>query len=177
MIKGPTCSAEELMARAAAGDPALLADLFKCFRGDLLSFMQRRCGDAMDAEDAVQDTFINAAKYLKGYRGETAIRNWLYRLAGSACTKMRRGQKGDQARHQPLDETAFGVDIEAMLDARLSPVKKSLEALSETNRAVLMLRDGEELSTKEVAEVLELSEANVRTRLHRARKEVRQALV
>ena len=188
----PRCNAALLTERAKAGDPDLLKDLFACYREDLLSFLQQRCGNAADAEDAAQDAFVNAARFIDGFRGDAAIRTWLYRLASSACTRMRRGAKGDQSRRRDLDDVrgmavgpsgasamspeAAKVAMESMLEARLAPLREALELLNSTDRAVLMLRDGEGMSTRETAEALELTEAAVKSRLNRARKSVRDTL-
>ncbi|OGQ90139.1 MAG: hypothetical protein A2289_19760 [Deltaproteobacteria bacterium RIFOXYA12_FULL_58_15] len=176
------CHADDLKERAARGDPELLEDLFTCFRGDLLAFLRQRCGNPGDADDAVQDAFLSAARYLETYRGETTLKNWLYRLAGSACTRMRRGRKNDPKLHEGFEDgqatTAeeMGRAVEAMLEARLMPLQSAMESLPAVDRAVLMLRDGHELSTKEVAERLELSEPAVKSRLHRARKSLQEHL-
>ncbi len=176
------CQPDLLRERAKSGDPALLADLFECFRGDLLAFLRQRCGNAGDADDAMQDAFVAAARYLEGYRGETTLKNWLYRLASTACTRMRRGRKNDPQWNKPFEETTsaplarMGREVEAMLEARLMPLQAAMGTLAPTDRAVLMLRDGQELSTREVARELRLSEAAVKSRLHRARKAVREAI-
>lgn len=174
------CDPESLRQRALQGDPALLSDLFACFRSDLISFLRRRCSDRTDAEDAMQDTFEAAARYLEGYRGEAALKNWIYRLASSACTRMRRGRKNAPDLHDELDEqralrgaSAIGEQAERMLEARLGPLQSALERLSPTDRAILLLRDGEGMSTAEVAGEINLSESAVKSRLHRARKAVK----
>jgi RNA polymerase sigma-70 factor (ECF subfamily) len=177
------CKPDELKDRAARGDPELLEDLFSCFRTDLTAFLRQRCGNAGDADDAVQDVFVAAARYLEGYRGETTLKNWLYRLASSACMRMRRGRKNDPKLHDAFEESGtspavdrMGKQLEAMLEARLMPLQAAMETLAPTDRAVLMLRDGHELSTREVAEQLSLSEAAVKSRLHRARKALKEHL-
>jgi RNA polymerase sigma-70 factor (ECF subfamily) len=171
-----------LRERAARGDPELLEDLFSCFRGDLVAFLRQRCGNPGDADDAVQDAFMAAARYLQSYRGETTLKNWLYRLASSACTRMRRGRKNDPKLHEAFDDTSsktveqMGRAVEAMLEARLMPLQQAIQDLTPVDRAVLMLRDGHEMSTKEVAERMALSEAAVKSRLHRARKAIKAQL-
>ena len=174
------CRPEDLHARVRVGDPELLADLFRCFRGDLLAFLRRRCGNPSDAEDAAQDAFVNATVYLGEFRGEATLRSWLYRLASSACTRMRRGRKGDKKTHVPFEEALAPLagldDVESRLDARLGPLEAALAALQPLDRAVLLLRDGEGLSAREVATELGLTESAVKSRLHRARSAVRQAI-
>ncbi len=174
------CKPDSLRERAARGDPDLLKDLFTCYRQDLTAFLRRRCGDDEDARDAIQDAFEAAAKYLATYRGETQLKNWLYRLASSACTRMRRGQKNNPKLHTNIDDgptpeaERLGVAVEAMLEARLSPLRKALESLGDVDRAVLLLRDGQELSAQETATALQLTESAVKSRLHRARAAVRE---
>lgn len=176
------CESEVLKRRALHGDPELVGDLIACFQDDLLGFLRKRCGNREDAQDATQDTFESALRYLEGYRGESSLKNWLYRLASSACTRMRRGQKNAQKLHISIDaqaspfDAALGQGMEEMLEARLMPVQEALRKLKPLDRSVLLLRDGEGLSTTETAQELELSESAVKSRLHRARKELRKAL-
>lgn len=147
-----------------------------------MGFLRNRCGNAGDADDALQDAFVAANRYLSGYRGETPLKNWLYRLASSACTRMRRGRKNDPKLHANYEDATppsidkMGREVESMLEARLSPLQTALQALNEIDRAVLMLRDGEQMSAREVAAALSLTEAAVKSRLHRARKAVQQHL-
>lgn len=177
-----TCDPQELLKRAATGDDSLVQEMFTCFRGDLISFLKKRCGNSPDAEDALQDTFENAAKYLEGFRGETKVKNWLYRLASTACMRMRRGQKNNPQLHQTIDESKhsgleeMGETVERMLDAKLLPLQQALEDLQTTDRAVLLLRDAEGLTAKETGVLLKLSPAGVKSRLHRARLAMKERL-
>jgi RNA polymerase sigma-70 factor (ECF subfamily) len=176
------CDAEIMRRRALDGDPELLDDLFECYRGDILAFLRKRCSHGADAEDAMQDTFEAAARYLEGYRGEAALKNWVYRLASSACLRMRRGRKNAATLHQPLDEEqlsrveAFGEQADRLLEARLGPLQEAVKDLSSRDRAVLLLRDGEGLSTAEVSAELDLTQPAVKARLYRARQAVRARL-
>lgn len=185
-MKGaPLCDPELLRERALNNDPHLVADIINCFRDDLERFLLHRCGHAGDADDAMQDAWESAIRYIDGYRGESSVKNWLYRLASSACVRMRRGQKNNTALHtsssaEPkLTEAVMKLeqhDVEAMLEARLMPIRTTLEELQSTDRNILLLRDGQGLSTAETAELLALSESAVKSRLHRSRQYVRQRL-
>lgn len=176
------CKKDELRQRALGGDPNLLEDLFNYCRDDLMVFLRQRCRDHHDAQDAMQDTFVAAAQYLSGYRGDAQLKTWLYRLAASACTRMRRGQKNNPGIHEALDETALPRPatsphaLDLAIDARLRPLKRAIEQLKPMDRKVLLLRDGEGMSTREVAAALKLSEASVKSRLHRTRQSVKEAL-
>jgi len=95
--------------------------------------------------DATQDAFEAAIQYISEYRGESSLKNWLYRLASSACMKMRRGRKNDPHLHAPLDDVDCAADpgLEAALDAKLFPLQEALEQLQPLDRSVLLMRDGE----------------------------------
>jgi RNA polymerase sigma-70 factor, ECF subfamily len=182
-VRAQSCNPNELRQRAAKRDPQLLADLFTCFRTDLLGFLRKRCNNTGDADDALQDAFVAATRYLSNYKGETPLKNWLYKLASSACTHMRRGRKNDPKLHCQFNDAApagtgrLEGKIESLLEARLSPLQKALDSLAEMDRAVLMLRDGEQMSAREVAKALSLTESAVKSRLHRARRTVQKFLL
>lgn len=163
-----------------AGDATVVADLFNCYGDALGRFLVRRCGAGPDAEDALQDAFEAAARSLGTYRGDAPTSSWLFRVAANACTRMRRGMKNDPSLHAPLDESPMAeldpLDVDSFVAARIAPLKEGLLGLAETDRAVLLLRDAEGLTAQETAEALGLSVAAVKSRLHRARARVREAL-
>lgn len=142
----------------------------------------RITGSASDAEDVVQDTFLAAFRHWTSFRGEAAPSTWLYRIAVNESLMRIRGRRPVTY----LDET--GYDAPQVADwseeihrrAELSELREQLEQgiarLPEDYRVVLVLRDVEGLATAEVAEVLDLSEAAVKSRLHRARALLRQHL-
>lgn len=177
-----TCQPDELKHRALQGDPAVIEDLIACFQTDIVSFLRQRCGNSNDADDAMQDTFESMIKYLEGYRGESSIKNWLYRLASTACFRMRRGQKNDPKKHTQLDSAKTdklahsNQEVESMLEAKLMPIADAIQQLNPVDRKVLWLRDGEGMSTEETAQELDLTVSAVKSRLHRARKELRTYL-
>ncbi len=177
-----TCQPEDLRERALSGDPTVVQDVILCFQDEIMGFLRKRCGDANDAEDATQDAFESVIRYMDGYRGESSLKNWMYRLASTACTRMRRGQKNDIKRHTTLDDAAvsqlasMGQEVEAMLEAKLMPISEALHSLNETDRNVLWLRDGEGFNTEETAQELGLTATAVKSRLHRARKQLREKL-
>ena len=179
-----------ILERYATGDVDAVADLADRYASRLYSFGLRMCGNSRDAQDMVQDTFLNVIRYLNGFRGEAKLKNWLFRLASSACIKKRRG-KNDPDRELPLEalrpnhEEGSTPDIP---DWSTSPVKdllndelrahliRAIEQLPPKYRMVFTLRDLEGFNTAEVAEMLDLSEQAVKTRLHRARAFLRKDL-
>ncbi len=177
--------------RFCEGDSEAVAELADRYAGRLYNFGLRMCGNSQDAQDMVQDTFVNVIKYLKGFRGETKLKNWLYRLASSACLKKRRG-KNSPDRELPLEslrpqhqEGEAPPEIpdwsqspadEVLNDELREYLAKAIGELPPKYRLVFTLRDLEGFSTAESAEMLGISEQAVKTRLHRARAFLRNEL-
>jgi RNA polymerase sigma-70 factor (ECF subfamily) len=178
---GAHCNDGDLTERAREGDLGVFEDMIKCYSERLLAFSRDRCGDEEDARDTVQDALVAAYRYLPGFRGETTLKSWLFRLVASACIKRRRGMKHDRKRHQSMDaedspqHAGNEPDPErrASMVELVSVVSEALRDLSELDRAVLLMRDSEEMSAKEVADALRLTVPAVKSRLHRARTIVR----
>lgn len=148
------------------------------------------CGRADDADDAMQEALIKTYRYAARIREPEAFRAWLYRTVRNACLIGRRKRANEPDHIASLDDTdADGRDrtvdpvdpgrdpegqaINSSLRARL---RRALGAVPRPYRVVVVLREIEGLSTREVAEVMGISEANVKTRLHRARMLLREHL-
>jgi RNA polymerase sigma-70 factor, ECF subfamily len=181
----------ELIRAINAGRQDLFYDLVKRYEKSLYNFGLRMCDNPSDAEDMVQDTFFNVFKYLDGFRYETKFKNWLYRIATSACLKKKRRSKFAPERELsldeflPADESAVSADLppwasqplDHVLDDELgSVIRQALIELPEKYRLVIVLRDVEGFSTQEAAEILGLTPTNIKVRLHRARLFLREAL-
>ncbi|MEE4113727.1 MAG: RNA polymerase sigma factor [Desulfobacteraceae bacterium] len=183
---------DEALVRAInRGRQDLFYELVNRYEKSLYNFGLRMCDNPSDAEDMVQDTFLNVLKYLKGFRYETKFRNWLYRVATSACLKKKRRSKYAPDRELsldeflPADESAVSMDLprwasqplDHVLDGELAGViRQSLLNLPEKYRLVVVLRDVEGFTTQETAEILDLTATNIKVRLHRARLFLRDAL-
>ncbi len=181
----------ELIRAINAGQFDRFPDLVKRYEQKLYNFSLRMCRDAADAEDTVQETFINVFRYLKDFRFETKFKNWLYRVAASTCIKKRRRSKFAPQRELSLDEfypqsyTEVPHQVpdwaQMPLDKLLSnelldKINEAIFTLPEKYRLVIVLRDIEGFSTAETAQILNLSDANVKVRLHRARLFLRDRL-
>lgn len=149
------------------------------------------CGETRDAEDVVQDTFLNVYRYLKDFRYETKFKNWLYRIATSTCIKKRRKSKFAPERElsleefMPRDEASVDhqapawatLPLDQVLNDELNrTMKKAILELPEKYRLVLVLRDIEGFNTEESAQILNLTASNLKVRLHRARLFLRDKL-
>jgi RNA polymerase sigma-70 factor, ECF subfamily len=181
----------ELIQAINAGDAELFPELIRRYERKLYNFGMRMCRDVQDAEDMVQDTFINVFKYLKDFRYETKFKNWLYRIATSTCLKKRRKSKYAPERELSLDEFTpdenaeipvqvpgwASIPLDQLLNEELSAIlKEGVASLPEKYRLVLVLRDLEGFNTAETAQVLGLTTENIKVRLHRARLFLREKL-
>ena len=174
----------DLIQRINSGQIDQFHELVKRYEQKLYNFSLRMCREHQDAEDMVQDTFLNVFKYLKDFRYETKFKNWLYKVAASSCIKKRRKSKFAPERELSLDEFRPNDEAEApdqvpewaqmpldkLLNAELTgAVHQGILAIPKKYRMVIVLRDIEGFSTAETAQILNLSPANVKVRLHRAR--------
>jgi RNA polymerase sigma-70 factor (ECF subfamily) len=181
----------ELIRAINSGQFDRFPDLVKRYEQKLYNFGLRMCRDAADAEDTVQETFLNVFRYLKNFRYETKFKNWLYRVAASTCIKKRRKSKFAPERELsldeflPQDETEVPdqvprwalMPLDKLLSDELSDkINAAIFTLPEKYRLVIVLRDIEGFSTAETAQILNLSDANVKVRLHRARLFLRDKL-
>lgn len=184
-------SDSELIQAIQAGQIERFPELVQRYEGGLYNFGLKMCGETQDAEDVVQDTFLNVFRYLKGFRYETKFKNWLYRIATSTCIKKRRKSKFAPDRELSLDEFLphdeaaverqvpawASLPLEQVLNDELGrTLKKAILELPEKYRVVLVLRDIEGFSTDESAHILNLSPSNIKVRLHRARLFLRDKL-
>ncbi len=94
----------DLIQSINSGQVAKFHDLVRRYEQKLYNFSLRMCRDHSDAEDMVQETFINVFRYLKDFRYETKFKNWLYKVAASTCIKKRRKSKFAPDRELSLDE-------------------------------------------------------------------------
>jgi len=177
----------DLLARSARGDERAFAALVDRHGGAVRRYVSGLVvGDAA-ADDVVQQTFLSAYRAADGFRGDSQLRTWLFRIARNAAWHHRKRE----ARFEVADES----DLESLLDLgvragwgapdperlveradRRALVWASLEALHPRDREVILLRDIEELSGDEVAGLLGLSLAAMKSRLHRARLKLAAAL-
>ena len=154
-------------------------------------YAHRLCGEPESAKDLVQETFLNAYRGLKHFRGEARVSTWLYTIASRACLRMRRKRKGAPERELSLEEfvpTSDGefrlqVPIDGLTPEQALENKELREALEQAinklpkkYRMALVLRDMEGLSAGETGAIMGLTERAVKSRLHRARLFVRREL-
>jgi RNA polymerase sigma-70 factor (ECF subfamily) len=191
---GSAVDYEPLVRAAAGGDPKAIEQLLMRAQEVAFRFSLLVCGHAEDAEDVMQDALLKTYRYVGRIRKPEAFRAWLFRTVRNACLIKRRRRVDEPARvlsleegdgsgkrgepHERIDaaDRRKGPDelaINAWLGRRL---RKALTTLGPGDRMIVLMREMEGLSTREVASITGMSEANVKTRLHRARVLLRQSL-
>jgi RNA polymerase sigma-70 factor (ECF subfamily) len=175
-----------------AGDRAEFARLVDLYSSSIYRLGLKMLGNPQDAEDVLQNTFLNALMHLANFEGRSSVATWLYRIAANEALMLIRKKKPEVSiEHrddadegegpEDLKPTQFA-DWSALPEDELlsSEGKKVLDAtiqtLPESLRIVFILRDIEGLSIRETADTLELTETNVKTRLLRARMYLRERL-
>lgn len=156
--------------------------------GRLHGLARRICASAEEADDLVQEVFLRAWRHWEGFEGRAHPRTWLFTIAAHACQRMHRRRAGEPARMESLDadgpfaaETLGAVPAEGGLEGEVRrEAREHLEAaiagLPDDFRMPLVLKEIVGLSVAEVAGILGVVEATVKTRLHRARLKLRDAL-
>ena len=185
----------DLFERLRAGDPAALEALMDRFASRVYRVANGICSSTADAEEVVQDVFLTAFRKAGGFEGRAALGTWLYRIAVNTALNKRRGKRHqleeplenhlptfEEDGHRHGDRSFLLADWSSLPDETLlsregrEVIRAAVERLPHHYRAVLILRDVEELSSEEVAEVLGESVASVKSRLHRARMALREML-
>ena len=183
----------ELVTRAKAGDLGAFEQLASRYEDRVYSVARRILRHDQDAEDVTQEAFLSAVEHLGSFREEATFSTWLLRITTFAALKVLRKRKGlptislEEAT-EPDELTREVPHPEFIADWRHSPeelvgrreiaalLEAALDRLDEKHRLVFLLRDLEGFSVRETAEALNVSEANVKVRLLRARLELREHL-
>jgi RNA polymerase sigma-70 factor (ECF subfamily) len=181
--EGPSADAyAAVLGRVRAGEPAALDELLARALAIARRYSQAVCGSAPDREDAVQEALLKTFRHAGRIREPRAFRAWLYRTVKNACLIGRRRTLLEKATASLHDEAAEPPDLGPGADERLESeeararIHVALARLRPAYREAVFLRDLEGLSTREVARVLGLTEANVKVRLHRAHAQLKREL-
>lgn len=172
-----------------AGDRAEFARLVDLYSTPIYRLGLRMLGNPQDAEDVLQNTFLNALTHLRAFEGRSSLSTWLYRIAANESLMLLRKKKpevnlddtGTEENAEDLKPTQF-VDWSSLPEEELlsgegkKVLEETIQHLPEPMRIVFILRDIEGLSIKETADALSLTETNVKTRLLRARMFLREQL-
>jgi RNA polymerase sigma-70 factor (ECF subfamily) len=183
-----TVSADDdrLIAECGKGDPAAFGQLVRRYQDRLFNTVYRLVDNAEDAQDVVQEAFLSAYQSLDGFKGHSEFFTWLYRIAYNTAISLKRKRRvtlslsaghGGETSLEPLDESELtrpGQGLERAEEERR--IQAALNRLSPEHRMVLILKDMEGQKYEAMAEVLQVPIGTIRSRLHRARAELRAIL-
>jgi RNA polymerase sigma-70 factor (ECF subfamily) len=173
---------DTLLRRCGAGERAAFDLLVARHGAALHRFALRQCRTERDAEDALQDGLLAAWRGAPSWRGDAAPRTWLFQVVLHACRRRGRRRAGEPERHEVVEEASAVSMPGPAADERVSTLqagqalREALAGLSDEAREVLLLRDVEELSGEEAAAVLGLGLPAMKSRLHRARLELKASV-
>ncbi len=179
---------QRLAAQAQAGDPAAMRRLLEELSVPIYKFGRRFCRNEEDAQDVMQESLAALVRTLPRWRGDSALSTWAYSVARNTCGRMRRRRAGAPQRLESLEDEATNAAVQRVAAPGPDPAREferaslraaldtALAALPAAQREVVVLRDVEGLSTREVAATLGLAEEAVKSRLHRGRLALRRAL-
>ncbi len=165
--------------RLRAGDPGAFEELVRAYQHRVFGVAIRMLGNAAEAEEIAQEVFLRVHRSVGEFRGEAKLSTWLYSITSRLC--LNRLQSGER-RHRrageealadvPADDAGGGVERAEVETA----LRQAIAALPEERRIVVVLRDVEGLSYEEIARALDLELGTVRSRLHRARMDLKAKL-
>ena len=171
----------ELAARCRAGDADAFEELYRQHARRLFGLVVRMIGSAADAEDLVQEIFLQAHRKLSGFRGDSTLGTWLYRLTMNHCLDHLRGRQAKMSRAtdsldaEEMFEPAAHLPAVPAAISRLD-LERAIGALPSGCRAAFLLHDVEGFEHREVAAILGISEGTSKSQVHKARMKLRAIL-
>ena len=179
-------SDEAIVERVIGGDAGLFELIMRRYNQRLYRAARAFVKDEAEAEDVIQQAYLNAYAHLEQFAGRASFATWLITIAINEARRRAvqharyetPGAIGDAERDGPQSfETAASMEHEACVREMVKVLEGAIDALPEHLRPVFMLRDIEQLNVTETARALDLREATVKTRLHRARRFLRLSLI
>jgi RNA polymerase sigma-70 factor (ECF subfamily) len=173
---GEGFAAEDLLLPAAvSGDRAALGRLLALHKQPLYALCRGMLGHAEDADDAVGETFLRALRALPHFRGDAAVRTWLFRIAVNVCLEWKRARRPTEPWDEAHPATAAWSDPTALPSPEVAALRRlrvleALHTLSPRHRAILLLKELEGWSVAEIGAALRWNENRVRNELSKARR-------
>ncbi|MGC1454670.1 MAG: sigma-70 family RNA polymerase sigma factor [Nitrospirota bacterium] len=174
-----------LIERFKSGDTSAFEEIVVTYQDKIYSLCRYMLGNAHDAEDAAQDAFLKAYQALPKFQPEASLYTWLYRIATNTCIDYKRkpifeSLFGDSGEGEKLvhDRASDAPSPEKLYQSKQidEALRESLEKLSPKLRAIIILKEIEELSYEEIADALEISMGTVKSRIARAREELQKLM-
>lgn len=173
----------QLIDEALQGDAESFGEMVRKYQDRLFNTVLHVAGCREEAEDVVQEAFVQAYLKLASFQHNSAFYTWLYRIAFNVAISRRRRRKGETSLEQhreaagvePMDD-GEAPDERVLREERAELLSCALQRLNEEHRAILVLREMEGCCYETISEILDLPLGTVRSRLHRARLELRAEL-
>ncbi len=177
-----------LLTKARQGDVQAFEELTGSYYAKVYNVCARMLNNPDDASEQAQETFIKAFKYIKEFKGNSSFSTWIYRIATNTCLDFIRKNKNKST--ISIEQEAFeditikdrlysnlpGPDKVAEVNAQKTAIKKAMSQMNEKNRVIIVLRDFMGLSYEQISETLETPVGTVKSRISRARSELRELL-
>jgi len=181
---------EQLLERLRAGDDAAYEALLERFQEPVYQLVCRLINDPGEAGDVVQDVFLKVFRGVGSFRGQSSLKTWIYRIAVNEAHNRRRWFSRHRKPEVDLGGEEEGPDrLERLSDRGKTPydwtlnnemrtaIEEALEGINPVFRSAVVLRDLEELSYEEIADILDVSIGTVKSRILRGREALRRALI
>ena len=171
----------DLAQRCGRGDPDAFEQLYRAHAGRLYTLVIRMVASADIAEDLLQEVFLTAYRKIGGFRGDSSLGTWLYRMAVNHCLDFLRGRQNKMARTtDSLDEDGM-TEPATPAPAVSSPIsqldlERAIARLPEGCRTAFVLHDVEGFQHHEIAKLLGISEGTSKSQVHKARMKLRALL-
>jgi RNA polymerase sigma-70 factor, ECF subfamily len=180
----------ELVRRFKEGDRDAFAEIVRRYQDRVFTMCVRWMGDHQIAEEVAQDVFLALFRSLSGFRGDAQLSTWVYRVVINHCKNRRlyrrrrhvdqheplEGEPQDEAPTRQIADGGPGTDAPLNAAQAGAMLEGALEVLDEEQRQIIVLREMQDLSYEEIADILDLPKGTVKSRLHRARTELAAVL-
>ena len=171
---------ENIIARARRGDADAFEQLVVAYRDQVFRLALRMCGNEADADEVAQEAFLSAWKALPNFRGDSRFSTWLYQLTSHAAIDLMRREKRQIAAEDITEvsapDPAPGPQQQAERSEQRQAVRDAILQLTPEYRQIVVLRFLEELSYEEIGAMLALPSGTVKSRLNRARAQLKEIL-
>lgn len=171
---------DELIQSCRLGQPQAIETLVRQYQGVVYRVCLSVLNDPSDAQDAAQETFIAALRSLNGFRGDAAFNTWLYAIAINVCRRQLKRRTRSRALHttlklaQPVFSDPVPDPEQTVIRSEVAhTLQQAVSALDEKHRLPVILRYYHELPVSEIAQILNISEGTVHSRLFNAREQMR----
>jgi RNA polymerase sigma-70 factor, ECF subfamily len=179
-------SDEQIVERALTGDAEAFGEIVRRWERRIFALSYGMLGREEDARDATQETFLSAFRNLRGFRGEAKVSSWLHRIAVNQCiTRQRRAKVRNEAALEDEEErnaNVFAAPVDGVPSRvaegreRIAAVRRAVNSLPLELRQVVVMKEFEELTFREIADALDLPLSTVKSRLYTALRQLQMRL-